>query len=371
MAPPTRTFAHDTKKLKGWTDAAWYYADGAAAMKVSSEEIATHLNTTARTVTRQLAEGVPSARKLPGRKPHQEQERRRAALRAIATKRYITVGKKVGPRKTVYRRVTHTSCPSVRRQGRELAAKGFKCTSRETVREDLKALGFKAFKRPFAPFLSAFDRERRVAFAKRELLKLPEALKRVLFSDESSFDCGDHTSPFQWAFNRDDVLPRGTSASGARVMVYGVVGVGVKKLVILPETTKDEDGVTRGVTADRHIRLCLSPSIGLLTAPGAVYQYDGARIHTCKRTQAYLQRKGVQRIEDWPAYSPDLSPIEGLWAILKERVSRHGPLGRPQLVAFIQKEWDLLPQAMVDRVVLSYQRRLVECVAKKGKTIRG
>ena len=50
-----------------------------------------------------------------------------------------------------------------------------------------------------------------------------------------------------------------------------------------------------------------------------VLQDDNARPHWAKIVQQLLQQNNVDHL-DWPARSPDLSPIEHVWDILGQRV---------------------------------------------------
>ena len=68
--------------------------------------------------------------------------------------------------------------------------------------------------------------------------------------------------------------------------------------------------------------------------------------------------------------SPDLNPIENLWAIIARKVSDCGPTDEKELEVFIKKVWNAYPQKEVDKLVLSFPRRMDMCVRNKGGRVR-
>ena len=83
---------------------------------------------------------------------------------------------------------------------------------------------------------------------------------------------------------------------------------------------------------------CLLESADTLYPDGWLLQLDNAPTHKAHQTQRWLQDNGVT-VLDWPANSPDLAPIENLWAVIKRRVE----LRRPQnIYDTFQAEWQLL-----------------------------
>ena len=80
-----------------------------------------------------------------------------------------------------------------------------------------------------------------------------------------------------------------------------------------------------------------------------------------------MQQENVE-VLPWPAYSPDLSPIEHLWDQLGRRLAnRHlKPGNKQQLVAALQEEWANIPQDSIRRLIRSMRRRCTSCVQAQG-----
>lgn len=84
----------------------------------------------------------------------------------------------------------------------------------------------------------------------------------------------------------------------------------------------------------------------------------------------YLAKKEVETLPDWPPRSPDLSPIENMWAIIQRRVDSHGPTTYKHLKQFILEEWEKIPMEVVNNLCGSFEGRLRRCLASKGMPIK-
>ena len=102
---------------------------------------------------------------------------------------------------------------------------------------------------------------------------------------------------------------------------------------------------------------------------GWFLQQDNAPSHKSKATMKFFQDQGLQ-VLDWPANSPDLNPIETLWAIIKRRLAeckKTTVMDWKQKVEIEKIEiWDEISDKQLQRLVESMPRRIEACIAAAG-----
>ena len=80
--------------------------------------------------------------------------------------------------------------------------------------------------------------------------------------------------------------------------------------------------VDGSLTARRYIDDVLSPTVVPFMRNNldvTLFQQDNARPHSAKLTTEFLNNSNINVLR-WPAFSPDLSPIENLWDQIGRRL---------------------------------------------------
>ncbi|GFX83825.1 transposable element Tcb1 transposase [Trichonephila clavipes] len=117
--------------------------------------------------------------------------------------------------------------------------------------------------------------------------------------------------------------------------------------------------IYRDVILEQHVRLFRG-------AMGAEFLFmdDKARPHHANIVDECLQSEDITRM-DWPAYSPDLNPIEHAWDMLCRRIATRQPppICLPEFRRALLDEWCNIPQDQIDNLILSMPRR---CFLKKN-----
>jgi transposase len=271
----------------------------------------------------------------------------------------------------VVRGRTLPAFPSTRTIALELKRRRMPCVH-TTVGRVLQQHGLRAYVRPKAPTLDEAKFAKRLEFC-RFWTKQPKArIRRLVFSDEHWVTTNDHTTRTQWARSKNATVPRESKNpfNIPSFMIWGAIGVGWRSPLVFikkrgPRSGEPDDG-PRGMNAEKYVRVCLSKIVPTLVERRLIFQQDGARAHMASSTTDYLRRKGVETVEDWPPYSPDLNPIEQLWKILNERLSAFAPNTFSALQAATIEAWNAIPQSMIDNLVISFAAKVAACHAAKG-----
>ncbi|GFT30078.1 transposable element Tcb2 transposase [Trichonephila clavipes] len=121
------------------------------------------------------------------------------------------------------------------------------------------------------------------------------------------------------------------------------------------------------VIGDRYCKEALLPHARLFRGAidqDFIFMDDNARPHRTFAVEELRESEDITRMY-WPAYSPDLNPIEHVWDALGRRIAArlHHPENTQQLKQMLIEEWALLPQEMLHQQVLSMRKRCEATIA--------
>jgi hypothetical protein len=107
---------------------------------------------------------------------------------------------------------------------------------------------------------------------------------------------------------------------------------------------------------------------------GAIFQQDNAPVHTAYVIRDWLAEQEFE-VMAWPPYSPDLNPIENLWALLKAKIYELHPeiKGMPDneetlqfLTAAAQEAWSGIDTEMLENLAITMPNRVKQVIDNDG-----
>ncbi len=198
------------------------------------------------------------------------------------------------------------------------------------------------------------QKRRRFLWAKAHLKWTVAKWKTVLWSDESKFEVlfgklERHVIRTKEDKDNPSCYQRSVQKP-ASLMVWGCMSAcGMGSLHIWKGT----------INAERYIQVLEQHTLPsrhrLFQGRPCIFQHDNARPHTASITTSWLRRRRI-RVLKWPACSPDLSPIENIWRIIKRKMRQRRPKTVEQLEACIRQEWDNIPIPKLEQLVSSVPR---------------
>ncbi len=155
-----------------------------------------------------------------------------------------------------------------------------------------------------------------ILWAKAHLKWTVSKWKSVLWSDESKFDIlvGNHGRRVLRAKEEGD-LPACYQQFSSKASISD--GMGVHKCI-----RYGQHYVLEGtMNAERYVKVLEQH---MLPSRQCVFQQDNTKPYTAAITTAWLCSSRV-RVLNWTACSPDLSPIENIWCIIKWKIRQRWP----------------------------------------------
>ncbi len=206
--------------------------------------------------------------------------------------------------------------------------------------------------------LTAVRHRNRLEWANAHIRWRMALWRGVLFTDESRFsfyraDGRQHV----WRrvgerFADVNVVDRVVAYGGGGVMVWAGVCYGQRPQVNFIE------GI---LNAQRYRDEILRPIVVLLIPDHhLMLQHDNARPNVARICTQFLEAENIPVLA-WPAYLPDMSPIEHVWDVLDRRLWQRVPVPAniQQLRTAINEEWTNIPQATIKNLINSMRRRCV------------
>ncbi|CAF3714869.1 unnamed protein product [Rotaria sordida] len=110
----------------------------------------------------------------------------------------------------------------------------------------------------------------------------------------------------------------------------------------------------------------LIPSINMWhLETNGIYQQDNAPYYKTRDIKALFEDLSIN-ILPWPAHSPDLNPVENLWAIIDKKFKKIPMHTIQELNERLRSEWLSVESTICANLIKSMPKRIAECVKAKG-----
>lgn len=262
-----------------------------------------------------------------------------------------------------------------------------------TIQNRLNEMGLLARRPAKKPLLTSKMKKTRHSWAKERLNWSVQDWSNVVFSDESKFNLigpdGKQTVRRRKGERYSEECIAHTVKHSPYVMVWGcITAIGVGSLIML-------EGTVNAMQYKKIILDGVVPSMEMMTAktPKPIFQDDSAPCHRAKsvsnskfffhifgcfenlmilhfkfppQIKTLKEELGIESLI-WPGNSPDLNPIENVWALMGKKIQAKRPKTMQHLKSIIEEVWfNEIDDNYLGNLYASMPNRVQDVVRAKG-----
>lgn len=247
---------------------------------------------------------------------------------------------------------------------------------KRSIQRLLNEMGRRKWKQQNRPELSPIHALKRLQWAQEYQHFTPGDWARVKWSDECTVERGIGVKPI-WTFTRphDQLYEKDIHAipcgKGIKQMFWAAFGERMRTGLV---PLDGDPGSRRGGVTGDIINILYQSFLPDLLQPGDIFMHDNAPVHTTGAVQATLDELGVE-VMIWPPHSPDLNPIENLWALMKQKIYQlypeleHAPnktASKELLIKAAKEAWNSLEDRILVRLSETMPNRVRAVIEADG-----
>lgn len=254
------------------------------------------------------------------------------------------------------------SAPKIRD---EIARRCGVTVSDATIKRTLYKAGLHGRTARNKPFISPVNKSKRLAFAKAYVDKPQEYWDNVLFTDESKFNVSESDGKVTvWRRVGEELLEKNLKGTvkhgGGSVLVWGCMAANGTGNLHFIDGIMDHRKYIAILTEE------LLPSVTRLGIAGSyVFSQDNDPKHTAINTRLWLLYNTRAQLVT-PPQSPDINPIENLWAEAERQLRKRQIRNRNDLRTSLMEIWSEIEPEITRTLVGSMKRRLEAVIAANG-----
>ena len=226
--------------------------------------------------------------------------------------------------------------------------------------------GVNLSKLPKNPLISSINQENRLIWSKKFIEKSSDFWDNIVWSDERMVRSNpQHKDLFvkvrKGENQRKNLANVKSQNEGVRVMFWGCFSKHEMGPLVAVE------GILKSKEYIELLKKYLLPNFKNSNKQ-LIFIQDDSPIHKSKAVMDFLAANGIPTLQ-WPAQSPDLNPIENMWAVLKGRRARQKltPKTKKDLIDQMTELWSNIETDFRGNLSISIPKRLSEVIKNKGK----